>query len=339
MSPRASRLMPRSEGFPRSWWTRPDGTLERDLPADGIVRVIAEKDGQLWVEVDAANREQMDMLESVFHFHPLSIEDSLNPQSRVKVEEYPAYLFVIIRGVRFFQDTSDPYDLETFNISFFLGPNFLVTVHGGQSSSIALMADTLERNPELLRRGAERLMHAVMDNAVDAYFPLLDQIEEFLDGLEERVFQQFDEGALRDIFSVKRLVLTMRRHLAPQREVFNVLSNRPNALLAPEAQVYFRDIYDHVLRINDTLEAYRELLSSTLDSYLTQVSNRLGMVTKGLTVVATVSIPFVVISGMWGMNVQNIPFATHPHAFWWMLGLQLSLGAMLMVYLRKRGMV
>ena len=168
------------------------------------------------------------------------------------------------------------------------------------------MAERYEKNPELMGRGGDRLAHAVMDAAIDAYFPLLDKIDEFVDTLEQRVFARFDQSALRDIFAVKRLVLSLRRHLAPQREVFNILTNRPSALLSPESQVYFRDIYDHVLRINDSLETYRELLSSTLDSYLTQVSNRLGKVTKGLSVVATISMPFVIISGMWGMN-----FAAH----------------------------
>jgi len=135
---------------------------------------------------------------------------------------------------------------------------------------------------------------------------------------------------------VKRLVLSLRRHVAPEREVFNVLTNRPSALLSPESQIYFRDIYDHVLRINDSIDTYRDLLSSVLDSYLTQVSNRLGKVSKGLAVVATVSLPFVVISGMWGMNVQHIPLADHPHAFWWMLAIQLGLGAILVVALRYR---
>jgi magnesium transporter len=110
-------------------------------------------------------------------------------------------------------------------------------------------------------------------------------------------------------------------------------------LLAPEAQVYFRDIYDHNLRINDSLETYRELLSSTLDSYLTQVSNRLGEITKGLSIVATISIPFVVVSGMWGMNFAHIPLAQDPHAFWWMLALQLAIAALLLIILRLRKLI
>jgi magnesium transporter len=128
----------------------------------------------------------------------------------------------------------------------------------------------------------------------------------------------------------------LRRHLAPQREVFNVLTNRPSGLLEPEAQIYFRDVYDHVLRITDSLDTYRELLSSTLDSYLSQVSNRLGSVTKALSVVARLSIPCVVSSGRWGRDVCHIPRSNNPHAFAWMLGIQLGIGVLLVVILRWR---
>lgn len=332
--------VPRDPHLPRSVYAPREGGGEPrvDLSIAELAHVVAagNGEGELWVDVDMANRHQVALLEKVFGFHPLSIEDVLNPQSRVKVEEYPGYLFAIIRGVRFHAETEDPYDLETFNICFFLGQHFLVTVHGGQSPAIASVADRLLRNPDSLRRGAERLMHAVMDAAVDAYFPILDQIDEFIDGLEERVFGQFDQVVIRDIFAVKRAVLSLRRHLAPQREVFNVLTNRPSALLEPEAQIYFRDVYDHVLRITDSLDTYRELLSSTLDSYLSQVSNRLGSVTKALSVVATLSIPFVVISGMWGMNVQHLPLSDNPHAFAWMLGIQLGIGVLLVAILRWR---
>src|SRR5690606_5371369 len=131
------------------------------------------------------------------------------------------------------------------------------------------------RTPDLVARGAARMAHHIMDTAIDAYFPILDRVDEFIDSLEERVFASFDEESLRDIFAVKRMVLSLRRYLAPQREIFHVLSNRPSPLLPADAQLYFRDIYDHMLRINDSLDTYRDLLSSTMESYLSQVSNRL----------------------------------------------------------------
>lgn len=316
-----------------------DGKLRRDLSIAEISNVIKGGPGELWVDMRVTSRQCIAMLDNVFAFHPLAIEDALNPSSRVKVDEYPGFLFAIVRGVRFASETEDPYDLETFNLSFFLGPNYLVTVHGDDTGAVDAVSDRVTRHAELLQRGAERVMHAIMDQAIDQYFPLLDKIDEFIDNVEVRVFDNFEQTALQDIFHVKRLVLTLRRHLSPQREVFNVLSNRPTPLLALDSQVYFRDIYDHNLRINESLETYRDLLGSTLDSYLTQVSNRLGSITKGLSVIATISIPFVVVSGMWGMNFAHIPLADAPHAFWYMLALQLGLSAVLLIILRIRKLI
>ena len=300
------------------------------------VASLVQRGGALWVDIDSTVRTQHALLEKVFHFHHLAIEDTLNPSSRVKLEEYNGYLFIILRGIALVDATDDPYDLETKSVFAFLGPNYLVTVHAGPSPSIDRVYATLQRSPELLERGVERALHAVFDDLIDEHFPILNRIDEFIDGLEERVFVDFDEDALRDLFQVKRMVLQLRRYLQPSREVLNILTNRPNALLTADVQLYFRDIYDHVLRINDALDTYRELLSSTMDSYLTQVSNRLGSTTKALSVVATMSLPFVVVSGMWGMNFSHIPLSSWPQGFWILLVAQLALGLALLFYLRRR---
>jgi magnesium transporter len=331
----------RAAALPQSYFREAAGQVRRNLLPREIVGMLRDgtEGGFLWVDVDSTNRHQLAVLEKVFNFHPLAIEDTLNPNSRVKLEEYPGYLFLIVRGVRFCDDTEDPYDTETFNLCFFLGKNYLVTVHGEHAPAVSALAERLARSPEHLERGAAWLMHAITDASVDAFFPIMDQIEEFANGLEERVFAKFDETALHEIFSVKRLVLQLRRHLAPQREVFNILTNRPTSLLTQEQQIYFRDVYDHVLRINESLDSYRELLSSTLDSYLSQVSNRLGQVTKALSVFATLSLPFVVVSGMWGMNFDSIPLVRHPYGFWIMLVLQLGIGFGLIGLLRWKKLI
>ena len=321
--------------LPRSFVRDASATVAVDLSPREIAAALARPDSLLWVDIDSTSRHQRALLDKVFNFHPLAVEDTLNPNSRVKIEAYDDYLFLNVRVVRFCETTADPYDLETMNLYLFLGPNYLVTVHADSSPSVDSMADLVRRNPDVLSRGVARLAHMIVDTAIDAYFPVLDQIDEFIDDLEARVFHKFDDSALHDIFAVKRMVLSMRRYLSPQREVFNVLTNRPSSLLTPESQLYFRDVYDHMLRINDTLENYRELLSSTLDSYLTQVNNRLGAITKALSVVATMSVPFVVISGMWGMNFTRIPLAEHPAGFWIMLVLQLAIGIGLLGVLRR----
>lgn len=320
---------------PHSYYRDAAGEISVNLAAAELEAALKSDDGQLWVDVDSTRPDQHAVLERIFHFHPLAIEDTLNPQSRVKVEEYDGYLFINIRVVQFCKDTpEDPYDLETFNLYLFLGPRFVVTVHAEQTASIAAIAGIVVKSPDMLARGSARLAHMILDSAIDAYFPILDQLDEFIDSLEERVFGKFDDSVLREIFSVKRMIISLRRYLAPQREVFNILTNRPNKLLPPEMQVYFRDIYDHMLRITESLDNFRELLSSTLDSYLSQISNRLGLVTKGLAFVATLSVPFVVVAGIFGMNFAKIPLSDHPYGFWILIAIQFGIGFSLLAFLR-----
>ncbi len=310
--------------------------IKQKLPVEEIAAALASGEGTLWVDIDTRKKEQLALLKDVFHFHPLAIEEAVNPESRVKLEEFDRYVLLIVRTIAFCETTEDPYDLDTVNISFFLGKNYLVTVHGANTNPVETTAELLKRKPELVAHGPARLMHAIVDQAVDAYFPIIDKLDEFMDSLEEKIYGTFDQDALREVFAVKRLVLSLRRHLAPERDALSVLTNRPSTLLTPDTQIYFRDIYDHVLRIYDSLENFRDLLSSTLDSYLTQVSNRLGMATKALGVVATLSLPFVVVSGMWGMNFEHIPLHSHPHGFMILVLSQLALGLTILAGLKWR---
>ncbi|MFL5593520.1 MAG: magnesium transporter CorA family protein, partial [Gemmatimonadaceae bacterium] len=272
-------VRPSAEPHVWSCYNDPNGQMRQDLSREEIERALSAGEGTLWVDIDVRDGEKVAMLGQIFRFHPLAIEEAVNPQSRVKLEEFDRYVLLIVRTVAFCETTDDPYDLDTVNISFFLGKNYLVTVHGADTNPVESTRELLQRKPELATHGPAKLMHAIVDQAVDAYFPIIDRLDEFMDSLEERIYGAFDQDALREVFAVKRLVLTLRRHLAPERDALSVLTNRPSTLLTPDTQVYFRDIYDHVLRIYDSLETYRELLGSTMDSYLTQVSNRLGMAT------------------------------------------------------------
>jgi magnesium transporter len=319
---------------------RPDGQVERDLSVDAIRAAFEHPDGAtLWVDLDVSDDAQAALLTDVFHFHPLAVEDARNPKSRVKAEEYPDFLVVVARVVSFCETTPDPYDLETANLTLFITEHAVVTTHLETLPPVQALVDRLRANPDLLERGPARIAHQVLDTAVDAYFPVLDKLDEFVDDMEQRVFGRFDEALLQEIFKVKRLVISLRRYLAPQREVLSQITMRPSRFLPPDAQLYFRDVYDHMLRITDALDSYRDLLSSTLDSYLTQVSNRLGSVSKGLAVVGALSIPFVVVAGVYGMNFERIPLSHHPHGFAIMVALQVALAIVLLLIMRRRGMI
>lgn len=334
----AAAVQPQTSNLPRSWVREASGEVKRDLALKDLAAALSNPTSVVWVDIDVTNRTQLAMLEKIFGFHPLAIEDALNPNSRVKIDEYETYIFAILLGIEFDPSTSDPYDLTTFNLCCFLGKNYLVTAHAKQQvPSIDAFMHRCTTNPDILSRGAARAMYTVLDMSVDAYFPLLDKVNDFIDQLEERAFKGYEQEVIEELSAVKRTVLSLKRHLIPERDVFNSLANRPSTLMNIEEQRYFRDLYDHVLRINDSLDQYRDLLSSVLEASLMQMSNRLGAITKGLAVVATISVPFVVVSGMWGMNFERIPLSHTPHGFWIMLLLQLGLGLALLMYIRRKG--
>lgn len=325
-------------GVPHSVYLAPDGTIARALHPAQLADAMREG-GQLWVDIDATDPPQHALLEKVFGFHHLAIEDTLSPQTRVKIEEYPAHLFLVIRGIQFDGSTADPYDLETANLYCFLAGNTLVTVHSRPSAAVTALQDRVTRSPDLPRRGVEMILHGIVDHTVDEYLPIVDRVDDIVDELEERIFDQFDDAAIHEIFRVKRLVVQVRRHLGPLREVLNILTNRPQASIDAASQVYFRDVYDHTIRIVESMESTRDLLSSVLDTYLSQASNRLNKSMKSLSAVATISLPLVVIGGMFGMNFTHIPLSDHPLGFFWAVGMMVLLAGVMLWFLRKQGWV
>ena len=324
---------------PVSILRRSSGEVLLDLSPGALRATVQEGEGTLWVDLDVSDKTQAAMLTDVFHFHPLAIEDALNPISRVKVDAYPDFMVIVARVVGFREITPDPYDLDTANLTIFLTRHVVVTAQTEPVPVIQELMQKLRANPDLLDRGPSRIAHLVLDSAVDAYFPVLDGIDEFVDELEQRVFGHFDEQLLHEIFKVKRLVISLRRFLSPQREVLSQLANRPSPFLPPDGQLYFRDVYDHMLRITDGLDSYRDLLSSTLDGYLSQVSNRLGKVSKGLAVIGALSVPFVVVAGVFGMNFDIIPLQHHRYGFEIMVAAQLALGLLTLLWLRWKRML
>jgi magnesium transporter len=324
-----------SQNWPSSLYRRPDGVLEQDLPPLRLREIMESGEGELWVDIDSTSMHQHALLEKVFGFHPLAIEDTLSPASRVKLEEYDPYIFVVVSGIRFDQATADPFDLETFNLYFFLGKNFLVTVHAVASPSCDTTRDRLMRNPDLLGRGAEMTMHAIIDQAVDAYFPVVESLNDLVDRLEERLFDEFTEGLIQEIFKAKRTAFAFRRHIGPLREVLNVLTNRPSTYIRAETQLYYRDVYDHTIRIMESVDTTRDLLAGVLETYLSQTSNRMNRVMKQLSIVATLALPLIVVGGIYGMNFSQMPLTHHPLGFYMALGTMLVVAAVMLWWLRN----
>ncbi len=326
--------------------SRPPGPLSFLLDDAGLLRIglsIHEIEdacrsdrGRLWVDIDSRVDAEWALLTERFRFHPLAVEDTRSPDCRVKVEEYPGYLFIVVRGIHFVEETPDPYDIDTHNLYLFLGPHFLVSVHAGPFTSVTTVAERILAGADTLDRGLDHLAYVLVDTLVDLYFPLLDRIDEFIEELEHEIFDSGGEQMGR-IFDLKRTLAALRRHLAPMREAMAAVANRPVHALRPETQIYFRDVYDHVVRQLEAVETYRELLSTALETQLAIISNRMNEIIKALSVVATVVLPPTLIASVYGMNFEWMPWLHDPNGFWIALTGMVLVTTGLLLYLRRRG--
>lgn len=314
--------------------------LRTDLSTEDIIDIVHAGEGRLWVDVTLDDEQQWFELGQQLGLHPLTLEDTLNPRSRIKVEEYDGYWFVVVRDAEFALETPEPYDFETWNLYFYIGPSYLVTVHARASAAVDTVAQRLHASPEYIERGVDYLAYQILDALVDSYFPLLDKIDGFVDELETDMFSGSEaRETLTAIFDLKRTLAALRRHQAPLREAMTTLANRPCPYLSAATQVYMRDVYDHVVRQVESIETYRDLLTGALDIHFSLVSNRLNEVMKGLAIIATVILPATWVASIYGMNFNWMPWLHSSYGFWVAMGVMTGVSVLLLLYLRHKRMI
>jgi len=289
----------------------------------------------VWVDLESPSIPESLILSDTFGFHPLSVEDAVSARQYPKVEAYDGYLYVILHGIAFNRADSS---FLTQDVDFFLGPAFLVTVHGGDCPSIADLCEHATRNAKILGEGSVKLFHRIVDSMVDHYRPEIDRLEDRLDVMEKRIFDRPDPRQVRQILDEKRQVAGLRRIVTPQRDVIARLARRDFPDISTEMSFQFRDVYDHLVRIADDVLMFQDRITGMLDAHLSNVSNRLNEVMKVLTVVATVFMPPTLLAGVYGMNVPLPKFpGGEPAQFWWLTGLCITMiVAMLALFRRRR---
>jgi magnesium transporter len=289
----------------------------------------------LWVDLAAPTPEEFRILSETFHFHPLAVEDAVADVPHPKIEPYDGYVYLILHGIDF---RAAQHRFATHDTDFFLGPNYLVTVHDGQTRTIKEMHEICQRNGHILSEGPVALMHRIIDLMVDHYRPEVDKLESRLDTLEDCVFDQAGGNMVRDILTLKRDVNSLRRVVQPQRDVIGRLARREFAFISDELAYRFRDVFDHLVRLSDEALLLQDRVTSILDAHLSNVSNRLNQQMKLLTLVTVIALPFTVLGGLFGMNVHlpGISSEDDPRAFWWILVVAIGLVGLTLTFLRGK---
>jgi magnesium transporter len=288
----------------------------------------------VWVDIRQPTTEDAAFLERTFRFHALALEDALQLSHYPKVESYGSYLYVILHGIDFKQEE---HAFETLDIDFFLGPNYLVTVHDGRRRSIAEVASLCERSDFALAEGSVALMHRIVDNMVDHYRPEVDELEAWLDEIEARVFTDDRRDLTKEILAIKRDISALRRVVIPQRDVVGRLARREFNLVSQEHAYRFRDVYDQLVRLTDEAIMFQDRVTGILDAHLAAVSNQLAFVSKVLAGIAVIFGPLTVFTGMFGMNVTLPEFPGGERLqFWWITGVMGLITAGLYLAFRRR---
>ncbi len=271
-----------------------------------ISDVLKDEHCFLWIDIEDTDDKDVTVLEK-FGFHELSIEDCIFPQDLPKIEDFDTYCFITVHGI--VKRASIDEDMRMFEINTFLGKNFVVTVHEEPSVVINAVREKIRQNPLSLTKGMDLLFHAIIDKIVDGYFPLAEQIDDQIEQLEEDVLADPTQKNMERLLHLKRCILSMRKVIIPQRTIISRLSREGNPFINYKHLVYFRDIYDHLLRVGDMLDMYRELLTNTLEVYLSGTSTRLNAIIKVLTIISTFVMPLTLITSYYGMNIPMPEFA------------------------------
>ena len=304
---------------------------EKCLASD--ISELREVEGNIiWADVTDPTSQDFEELAQEFGFHHLSIEDCQNPHQRPKVEEYSGYYFIVLYEAELVGPT-DRLELRELNI--FLGKNYLVTVHSRPIRAVETARRLWLEWMDRAEQGAGLLAYLLIDAIVDDYLPLLDIISERMDLLEDSIFGEFRSEAIYEIFGIKKKLLYLRRAVAPLRDVFNTMLRREQPLFRREAYVYFQDVFDHLIRVADTIDTLRDMLSSTMDAYLSVSGNRMNVVMKRLTSISTILMSVTLIAGIYGMNFVFMPELRWRFGYVFALLSMVGVGFALYSYLKK----
>jgi magnesium transporter len=280
-----------------------EGTKQVDFDRATVERLLAGKKF-FWLDLDQPTAEDFEILLDVFGFHPLAVEDSENFNQRAKLDDYDDFLFIVVYG-------ATPDADQLVEVHCFYSERCLITVHHDDCPAFADIRRRYRDRDMAIERPA-LLLYRVVDGLVDSFFPILSDFDDRIDELEDQIFLRADDQQLQEMFRMKRLLVGMRKAVSPQRDTFASLMGSVATLpgLTDEDERYFRDVYDHLIRISDLIDSYRDLLTGAMDVYLSTVSNRLNSVMKQLTVIATIFLPLTFITGFFGQNfgwmVDNI---------------------------------
>ena len=285
----------------RTYCVLPDEEPRMDLPVKEYSAYLSNPQALLWVDfIGEPDPSAEAILTGIFRFHPLAVDDALQETHTPRVDDWEDYLYIVLNAISF--ERNDGLEAETKELDVFLGHNFVVTHHDLPIPALEKAWLSINTDKRYTSHGPDHLLYKIIDDMVSDYWPIMETLDSEIEWIEDQVFSNAKPEILERMFDLKRVLVTLRRVITPQREVLNRMARDEFDVIDSKDRVFFRDIYDHLVRLQDLTESMRDLLSSTMDAYLSVINNRMGEVMKILAVITTLFMPLSFITGFFGMN-------------------------------------
>ena len=316
-------------------------SIEEGFPAQDLPALLADKSNVIWVDfdarTDAQNKEAESILLDVFKFHYLTVEDCLETRNQPKVEAFPHYFYFIVHGVK---NETNSANFVTRELDGYLGDNFVVTFRTEEFRSIDEVKRQIRSTSYVCKRGPAYLLHQILDQLVDLYMPVVDDFDSTINDLEDRVFamRKSNNLILEEIMDLRRAVARLKRITARQLNVLYRLSHGEFPQIPENTLPFYRDVHDHLLRISDLSEGYRDLVNGLFDIHFSVTANKTNDVMKVLAVFSAIMLPLSVIAGIYGMNTP-LPDSQNPNSFWHVVTAMIIFAAVLLVYFWRKGWI
>ncbi len=302
---------------------------------DEISDLICEEKNLIWIDLLDPTEQELNLVGQEFNFHPLAMEDAAHGHQRPKVDEYEHFFFVIFYSISLNEKTAE---LEILELKIFVGRNYLVTVHSSPIKELDEAELRWRRHLGKIDAGSATLLYSLLDAMVDRYFPVVDALVEQAEDIEDLVFKgkAGDKVFTENLLDLKKIFMQLRRLVSPERDVLNVLTNRDSGIFHENTLIYFRDVFDHLSRVTDTLDLYRDQLSSIMDANLSVTSNDLNKVMRTLTSFSIILMSATLVPAIYGMNFKNIPELNWEFGYFGALALMTGIISSLIFFFKRR---
>ncbi|MDD4894063.1 MAG: magnesium/cobalt transporter CorA [Candidatus Omnitrophica bacterium] len=317
-----------------TFYKDPQQGLKTGLNVEDIRQALSTETGLLWIDMWDIDDGDIDLLTEVFNLHSLTIEDFIMPNIRSKVENFKDYLFLIL----FAMDSADKTKgkINTSELDCCLGNNFLITTHNNGINVLSTIKERVRRESPIMKNSSDFLLYSILDYLVDSYLPIISEFDAMVDEMSDELFKDPSNETLKKIYLLKNEIMYLRRTVGPQADIMSLIARGEFSQILPSNTVYFRNLYDNLVRLNDIVGTSRDVVTGAMEAYVSVVSNRLNEVMKTLTIITTTMMPLTLIASIYGMNFKYMPELSHKFGYPMVISFMLIIMVFMVIFFKRK---